>query len=109
MAVDIQGLVPDMLAAAAGVLRQKWPEARAFAQSEFTKYAEAVRLVGELYAAGEITQARAKLHLRFQKAAMANVLLTIEGLGVIAVEQAISAAVGVVRDVVNTAVGFRLV
>jgi hypothetical protein len=37
------------------------------------------------------------------------VLLTVEGLGLLAVEQAINAALRVVKDTVNTALGFVLV
>jgi hypothetical protein len=36
------------------------------------------------------------------------VLLTIEGLGIIAVEQAINAALDVLKDTVNSALDFRL-
>lgn len=109
MAVDISHLIPDMLAAAGGVLKDKWPEARDYAESEFNKLSESLALVSKLYAAGEITQKRARLHIEFQKSAMRTVLLTIEGLGVIAVEQSINAALKVVRDAVNTAIGFRLI
>ena len=39
---------------------------------------------------------------------MQTVLLTIEGLGIVAVQNAINAALSVVKDTVNTAIGFTL-
>lgn len=108
MPLNISALIPDMLNAAAGVLKDKWPEAKEYTESEFKKLEESLALVSRLYAAGEITQKRAKLHIEFQKSSMRNVLLTIEGLGILAVEQAINAALKVIRDTVNTAIGFSL-
>ena len=108
MALDISGLLPDMLQAAGGVLKDKWPDAKAYAESEFKKFGETLALVERLYTSGDITQQRARLHVEFQKSAMRNVLLAIEGLGVLVVEQSINAALKVVRDAVNTAIGFRL-
>lgn len=108
MAIDISGLIPDMLGAAAGVLRDSWPEAEEFAETEFKKLGESLALIARLHAEGKITEERARLHLEFQKSSMKTVLLAIEGLGIIAVERAINAALGVLKDTVNTAFGFAL-
>jgi hypothetical protein len=43
-----------------------------------------------------------------QKNSALAVMLTVEGLGLLTVESAINAALGAVRDSVNTAVGFAL-
>mgnify|MGYP003439191727 FL=1 len=48
------------------------------------------------------------MHLEIQKNATRMVLMTIEGLGILAAEAAITAALNVVKDSVNTAVGFSL-
>ena len=46
--------------------------------------------------------------MEIQKNASRTVLLTIEGLGLLAVEAAINAALNVVKDAVNTGIGFTL-
>ena len=40
---------------------------------------------------------------------MQTVLLTIEGLGIVAVQNAINSALDVVKDTVNKAIGFGLI
>ena len=109
MALDISELIPDMLSAAGGVLQNSWSEAKDYAETEFRKTAETLALIAKLYEEGTISEERARLHLEFQKSSMKTVLLTIEGLGIIAVERAINAALGVAKDTVNTALGFTLI
>ena len=90
------------------VLEDSWPEIKDYAKAEFKKTAESIAMIVRLHAAGKLSKKKAKLHMEIQKNASRTVLLTIEGLGIIAVERAINAALGAVRDTVNTAIGFRL-
>jgi len=46
--------------------------------------------------------------LSIEKHATETALLTVEGLGIVAAESAINAALGAVTTLVNTAVGFAL-
>jgi hypothetical protein len=107
--LDIDSLASQMAAAAAGVLKQKWPDAAAFAKTEFQKIAYTIANIGEMVADKQINSDQAELLLDMQKNASRAVLLTIEGLGLLAVEEAINAALDVVKTVVNKAVGFGLI
>lgn len=109
MALDVPKLAADMLDAAKGPLAQGWSEVHEYAATEFKQLAETLAMIERLKAANAITDEQARLHLEIQKNATRTVLLTIEGLGLLAVEQAINAALGVVRGAVNTALGFALV
>jgi hypothetical protein len=60
-------------------------------------------------AAGEINQQQAGLLLDMQTSASRNVLLTLQGLALLAVEEAINAALAVVKTAVNAATGFELI
>jgi hypothetical protein len=60
-------------------------------------------------AAGRINSQQADLLLDMQKLASRNVLLTMEGLGLLAAEAAINAALDVVKKAVNTALGITLI
>ena len=66
-------------------------------------------MVEKLKLLGQIDEEEAELQFNIQKNASRTVLLTIEGLGILAVEQAINAALDVVSDTVNTALGFNLI
>jgi hypothetical protein len=102
-------LAKDMLAAALTVLRDKAPEARDFAKVEFRKIADTIVSIERLHGEGRITKQQAGLLLDMQKNASRSVLLALEGLGLLAAEAAINAALGVVRSAVNGVLGFALV
>jgi len=108
MSLNVSELATKMLDAAKGVLSEKWPEIQDYAETETKKLAESLVMIEKLKLAGRINEEQAKLHFDIQKNAARTVLLTVEGLGILAVEQALNAASAVVKDAVNTAVGFHL-
>ncbi|MBI2486321.1 MAG: hypothetical protein HYW01_05055 [Deltaproteobacteria bacterium] len=108
MAIDVTKLAQDMLSAAKGVLTEKWPEIEDYAETEFKSIAENIAMIERMKLMGKITEEKARLHLEIQKNSARTVLLTVEGLGILAVEQAINAALGVIRDTVNSALGWTL-
>lgn len=106
--IRVPSLAKEMLAASREVLEDSWPEIKDYARAEFKKIAESIAMITRLHAAGKISQKKARLHIEIQKNAARMVLLTVEGMGIIMVERAINAALGAVKDTVNTAVGFAL-
>lgn len=106
--INVPEMVKNMAEAASKVLKDKWPEAKTYAEMELKKLSETIVMVQEAKLAGEIEEEDARILLDMQKNAMRSIILTIEGLGIIAVEQAINAALNVVRDTVNTALGWSL-
>ncbi|CAM4302713.1 hypothetical protein [Pseudoalteromonas byunsanensis] len=109
MSIDAGELAQSMLSAMKGVLSEKWPEIKEYAESEAKKLAESFVAIQTLKSAGKIDEEEAALHFSIQKNASRTVLLTIKGLSTLAAEQAINAALDVVKDTVNTAVGFTLI
>jgi hypothetical protein len=101
-------LVKTMLAAAQGSLDKDWPKARDYAKPELSKLARSLLDIGNLFAAGKITELEARSLLEIHKNTTKMVFLTVEGLGLLAVEKAINAALGAVKDSVNGALGFAL-
>ena len=109
MALDLGDLAAKMFEAFRGNLTDKWPEVKDYAESESKKLAESLVMIEKLILTNQINEGQARLYLDIQKNATRMVLLTIEGLGIIAVEQAINAAMDVLRDTVNSALGFTLI
>ena len=107
-AIDVQNLTAQMVNAAKGVLGANWQVTKTYAEAEFNKLALTLDFIRQEVLAGRMTPAKAQIHLEMQKNAATTVLLTIKGLNVLAVENAINAALGVVKNTVNTAVGFVL-
>jgi hypothetical protein len=61
-----------------------------------------------MYSQGKITESRAKSLVQMQKDSMIAVLAAIKGIELLTVEEAINAAISVVREAVNKAIGFAL-
>jgi hypothetical protein len=109
MSLKVGTLASQMLAAALPILKKDAQDAEAFAKLEFTKIAQTIVAIGEQVVAGQINKKQAGLLLDMQKGASRNVLLTLKGLALLAVETALNAALDVVKAAVNTALGFALI
>ena len=108
MSLDTSALVKDMLAAAKDNLGKFWKQAKPFAENETLNMANKLLLIEKLKLQGKITKEEALLHIEIQKSAFRTVLLSIKGLGLIAVEGTINAALGAIAKVVNKALGWGL-
>ncbi|MBL7790312.1 MAG: hypothetical protein JNL75_10830 [Chitinophagales bacterium] len=108
MEINYSQLTKDMLEAAKGVLTTQWKEVKPFAEKEMKSFAENIKLIAKLKAEGKITEEQALLYLDIQKSTMRVVLLTIEGLGILAVENAINEAINAIKSTVNKAIGWEI-
>ncbi len=109
MALNVAKLASQMLGAALPLLEKDAEGAGPFAKTEFLKIAQTIGGINDGVADGQINQQQAVLLLDMQTLASRNVLLTLKGLDLLAVEDAINAALGVVKGIVNTALGFTLI
>jgi len=109
MSIDVDATAQNMLQAMLGVFQQNYPNIQTYATAEAAKLAHSLAQIIELSATGQINPGEASLLLEMQKNATRAVFLSIEGMGLLMAEQAINAALGVVRDAINTAIGFVLI
>lgn len=107
MALKANELTKPILSAFKEQFGKDWPEIRDYAEAEAKKLAQTLVQIETLRLKGKPESELSAL-LQMQRNAMRAVLLTIEGLGIMAVEQAINAALDVVKKAVNTAVGLDL-
>jgi hypothetical protein len=108
MGLNVSQIAKAMAAVFIGKLKDKAPDIKRYAESEAKKFGQTFSMIEKLFIAGKIDEEEARLHLEIQKNATRTVLLTIEGLGMLAVEEAINAALGEIKRAVNTALGFSL-
>lgn len=109
MTLNASELGKEMLAAFSGSLKNKWPDIKDYAKTESKKLAETLVMIEKLHLAGSINDEQAKLHLDIQKNSTRIVFLALEGLGLLAVEGALNAALDIVKNAVNTALDFTLI
>ena len=108
MSIYIDAIGKKMIAAAQSVVKEKWPSTKSYFESESKAYAARLATIVQLREEGLISETRAKQHVEFQTNAYETVLLAVGGLTQLLVEQALNAAIAVIRDVVNKAIGFVL-
>ena len=109
MALDLTELATNMASAAKEVLTESWDEVQPLAEANIFLLAEGITNIEEKILLGDISEEKAKKLLRMKKNTLEIALLTIEGLSLIAVEQAINAALNIVKDAVNSALHFTLI
>lgn len=109
MALRASTLVKEMLAAAKGEVADKWPEVKVYAEAEAKKLAQTLVMIEKLKVSKRITKKQAEILLDMQKQTSRIVLLTIEGLSLLAAEAAVNAAIKSIRDAVNDAIGWKLI
>ena len=104
-AIDIEQLGSDIVSAIKGEVDDKWPEIKDFAETQGKILAQAAADLAELRAQGKIGDAELKLHLDLQKQAAKQVLLAVEGMGILMVEAALNAAIKVINAAIEAAIG----
>ena len=107
--INASALGKEMIGAATGVFKKKWPEAKEFAEMEFKKLAQSLVSLSKGVSKGTIAKKAAKAILNIHRNAATTVMLAVEGLGLLMVEAAINAALKVVAGAVNTAAGFKFI
>lgn len=107
--IDIGTVAAAMLAASKASLQNNWPKVKEYMTGEAQKIALTFAQIETLKQQGKITEAEAHVLLEMQENASRAVLLAVQGMGMIAVEEAINAALGAVSDIVNGALGFALI
>jgi hypothetical protein len=81
---------------------------RHFLKDEAEKLSITLRMIIRAVQNGEMSSVEAKILMNQQKVACAAVLIAAEGMTAVAVQAAINAALGVVKDYVNGKAGFAL-
>ena len=105
--LSVSGLATDMLGAVKASLEEISRRPRTL-PSPIPALGASLVDIAKLVAENKVNQQQARSLLAIHRNTTQTVLLTIEGLGVIAVENAINAALDVIRTTVNRAVKFAL-
>lgn len=106
--VTLDNLDDKMFEAAKTTFGNKFALVKQYLKAESEKLAITLRMIIEGSAKEEISKAEAKILLNQQKVATATVLTAAEGMTAVAVQAAINAALKIVKDFVNSEIGFPL-
>src|SRR5262245_18571427 len=103
--LDINKVASDMLQASASALVKGGVQASEYASHEYAQFIEDIEPVQTTADERTITAAAPQALVDQHKMSMQAVLFCIEGLGVIAVQNAINAALQVLNDAITAALG----
>jgi hypothetical protein len=111
MAINFDEIASAMLAAMRPILTGAWQNVAGFASMEARKLAVTFVDIEAMLGSNppQVSRAVADALIDSQKQAAQAVLQAVEGVGIIAAQQAVNAAVNAVSGIVNKAVGFALV
>jgi formate dehydrogenase maturation protein FdhE len=104
--IDTNALITGMLNAMKGGLLNHWNDVEPFALTEARKLATTALQIEQGQADGTISKEQAQILLRMQANASQAVLTAVETVGMIAAQDAINAALNVLKSTVNDAIGF---
>lgn len=107
MSLKIGDLGSSMLGAVKDSLASDWPKVRDYGKAEFKKLAQSLIDITKLAADGKVTASQARSLVRIHRNTTLMVMLTVEGMGIIAAEKAINAALRAVKDAVNAVSPFN--
>ena len=103
--LDINKVVNDMVQASAGALIKGGKQATEYATHEYTGFIADIEHVQTMAEQGIISEAEAQALVDQHKLSMQAVLVAIEGLSLIAVQNAINAALRVLNEALSGALG----
>lgn len=105
---DFEGTVKEMGKVALPFLKGGAGKAKDYGKAEAEKMARTALMLAEGVAKGQVDEEEARLVLEVQKNASRSILLTIKGLGIVSVENAVNGAMGVLRKSIEKATGIAL-
>jgi hypothetical protein len=106
--LDAEALCKGMLEAMRTALGKRGRGTHAIVEIELRRLAAVLADVGGLLARGQITRVRAEKLVAIYQNTMRGVLRDVEGLTLLAANDALRAAIGIAGTFVNRAVGFPL-
>ena len=106
--LNLDTILNSMIAAAEGSLKDNWPAISTPAIASLKTLAENIIYVEAMNTGNTISPAQASILIDMQKNAVKTVLLSEEGLGLLAAEAAINAVIDVIRAPVNAVLGWAL-
>ncbi len=107
--LNVQALGQSMITQAATIGKDQWDIIREAATIELQGLAQRLVAITNAFLGGQITKSMAKRHLRTARSQVIATIAMLTSMVEAAAEKIINAVLTVVRDAVNTAIGFTLI
>lgn len=105
MSINFDQIVKIMISSAKNSFKTHWPVIKDYAESEFEKLGKTIINIEYLLLSGKISIGEASVILEIQKNTARAIMLTLQGMSLLMVEQAINEALDAIKGIVNGALG----
>jgi hypothetical protein len=102
--IDFKKIGSDMLTAMKASVEDNFMAVKEIADDELEDFVKRTTTLAEKVANGTISELQARAILKIRQNALETVLLSIAGISLLAAQEAINAAIGVLRKVINDAI-----
>ncbi len=102
--LDYKSIAKDMITAMETVVKDHISDIRELAEDELEDFAKRSALLTEKVRDGKLNQRQAEAILRIRRNAVETVLISTSGISVIAAQDAINAALGVLKDAIGSVI-----
>jgi hypothetical protein len=109
MKLDVADIGEKMIGAVSGVLKGQAPSVLGAANDEFRQIAHQIVSIGEGVADGSIKPEAAPILFKMQRESWKGAIIEVTGLAEILAENALNAALDVVKTTVNGAIGLAII
>lgn len=106
--IDLKQLLKDCMDKAKTITGSAWNDLKPYAEHEFTQFTEDAIFLTRLKATGVIDDTAFKTRMDMQKRALQDVLLTIEGIGLVTAQDILNGIFDIVAKAIFAAIGIPL-
>jgi transcription initiation factor IIE alpha subunit len=106
--INLPDILNEMSEVSKKILKSNWKKVRPMAELQLKSILHNLEQIAELKIKGKITEEQAKLHLKIQKESIRTILLSFEGIGIVAAEQVINESLAVIKNTANKYIGWKL-
>lgn len=106
--INFKQILDDSIVFAKAELGGTYKKLKPFAEHEFTQFAENAIFLAQLRQDGIIGKDELETRLTLQKLAFSNVLLTIQGIGLVSAQNLVNGILGIVSKAVTNALSISL-
>ena len=106
--LDFNKIVSDSLALTKTQVGAAFKKVKPFAEHEFQQFAESALFLAKLKLQGAIDEDELKSRLELQKLAATNVLLAVQGIGLVTAQNIINGVLGIISEAIKKAIKVAL-
>jgi hypothetical protein len=106
--IDLKQILKESFSVSKGILKDSWNKLEPYAEHEFRQFAENAEFLATLKLMGEIGEEELKARMEIQRLSLKNVLLTLEGIGLVTAQNVVNAVFAIVQKAIEGALNIAL-